>query len=101
MIKLTLDMMIDVNMHVYTLLLDKHTLDKKGKPMYETLGYYTQLTTAIKAAREFAIRKNLSERDLGLTEAIVNINRISKEFEVLLYEKVGGEDESQNTVDRH
>lgn len=101
MIKLTLDMMIDVNMHVYTLLLDKHTLDKKGKPMYETLGYYSQLTTAIKAAREFAIRKNLSERDLGLTEAIANINRISKEFEALLYEKLEVEDESQNTVDRH
>lgn len=101
MIKLTLDMMIDVSMHAYALLLDKHTLDKKGKPMYETLGYYTQLTTAIKAAREFAIRKNLSERDLGLTEAIANINRISKEFEALLYEKLEAEYESQNTVDRH
>ena len=43
MITLIHDLVIRVDKHNYTLMLDRHKQDKKGEPIYETLGYFGTL----------------------------------------------------------
>lgn len=89
MITLKHDIVIDVSPNNYTLMLDRHKQDKKGNPLYEILGYYTSLVTAIRSAREYYIRKRLGEEVLPLHEAIEEVRRITDEFEAMLDKALG------------
>lgn len=89
MITLKHDIVIDVSPNNYTLMLDRHKRDKNGHPLYEILGYYTSLVTAIRSAREYYIRKRLSEEVLPLHEAIEEVRRITDEFAAMLDKALG------------
>lgn len=89
MITLKYDLLVDVSQYNYTLMLDKHKQDKKGKPVYETLGYYNTLTGAVCGAKDYCIRKILGSDVHSLTEAADEIARITDEFANLLREKMG------------
>jgi hypothetical protein len=90
MITLIHDLIIDVDECKYTLMLDKHKVDKKGKSVYEVLGYYSNLTTAVHGAREYCIKQHLKSGLYGLYDALNEITKITNEFMNLLREK-GGE----------
>lgn len=89
MIILIHNLVINVSENNYTLMLDKHTVDKNGKPVYETLGYYTNLASAVSGARDYCIKKRLGDVVCDLREAIDEINQITDEFKNLLREKTG------------
>ena len=84
MITLIHDLVIDVDTNNYTVMLDKHKCDKKGKPIYERLGYYGTLESAIQAARRYCIRKQLEADVYTLTDAIGIMKSITEEFSKLL-----------------
>jgi hypothetical protein len=84
MVTLTQDLVVGVSASNYTLMIDKHMLDKKGNPKYETLGYYGTLASAVSGAREYCIRKKLSSDVYTLEEAIKIIKHTTQEFSELL-----------------
>lgn len=84
MITLIHDLIIYVDANNYTLMLDKHKQDKKGNPIYETLGYYGTLTSAVYGAKEYCIRKQLGSDTYMLDHAIKLIKQINKDFLSLL-----------------
>lgn len=89
MVILKHDLIVDVSQNNFTLMVDKRKLDKKGNPVYETLGYYNTLAGAVYGARDYCIRKSLSDCAYDLPEAIKEIKRITAEFVELLQEKMG------------
>ena len=88
MIKLIHDYVIDVSDKNYTLMLDKHKQDKKGNAVYETLGFYGRLNGAIQSAKEYCIRRQLTEGIYTLDEALKIIKATSEEFSDLLTKAV-------------
>ncbi len=84
MITLIHDCVIDVNQNNYTLMLDKHKKDKSGNPVYEILGYYSNLESAICNAKDYHIKRQLESDIFTLSEAINVIKQVTKEFEDLL-----------------
>lgn len=89
MIILTHDLVVNVSDYNYTLMLDKHTVDKNGKPVYDTLGYYTNLAGAVSGARDYCIKKRLGDMVCDLRGAIDEMTKITNEFLNLLREKTG------------
>lgn len=90
MVILNNDLIVEVSQNNYTLILDKHKQDKKGNPVYETLGYFGTLAGAVYGAREYCIKKKLSENAYELRDAIAEIQRANREFLDML-RKVTGE----------
>lgn len=86
MITLKHDCFIDVSQNNYTLMLDKHKQDKNGKPIYETLGYYSTLQGAVSGARDYYIKRQLGADTYTLDKAIEIVQKINKEFFDLLKE---------------
>lgn len=84
MVLLKNDIYIETSPNNYTLMLDKHKADKKGKPVYEVLGYYMSFAGAVYGAREYCIKKRLAESEYTLREAIEEIQKITDEFASLL-----------------
>lgn len=78
MIELVDDYVIEVTKFGYNLLIDKHKLDKKGKHIYQTVGYYGTLTGALNGALKHMNRMRLSEETHSLKEAIQIINHNHK-----------------------
>lgn len=89
MVKLTDDYFVDVNGTTYTLMLDKHKVDKNGKPETEAVGYYMSLASAVKAAADDRIGHKLANGSYNLAEAVKLIQEITAEFSSLLTEKCG------------
>lgn len=89
MIILKHDIVIDVSQSNYTLMFDKKAKDKNGKPIYEVLGYYASLSSAIRGAKEHYIRKRLDEEVFPLNKAIEEVRRISDEFAAMLTDATG------------
>lgn len=92
MVTLIHDLVVDVSQGNYTLMLDRHKLDKKGNPVYETLGYYCTLAGAVKGARDYCVKKRLSEMDFNLPKAIHEMNLVDSEFSDLLRKAIRGAD---------
>ena len=86
MINLIHDYVVDVDQLNYTLMRDKHKRNKKGIPIYETLGYYSSLEGAILAAKERCTKIYLGTGTHSLHEAIEIIKQVNKEFSDLLKE---------------
>lgn len=84
MITLIHDLVIDVDTNNYTVMLNKHKCDKNGKPIYEKLGYYGTLESAVNGARKYCIRKQLGSEIHTLTDAIDIMKSITEEFSTLL-----------------
>lgn len=84
MITLIHDLMIDVDPNNYTLMLDKHKQDKNGKPVFERLGYFGTLESAVNAARKYCIRKRFEADILTLSDAIDIMHSVTEEFSKLL-----------------
>lgn len=91
MINLIHDYVVDVDQHNYTLMRDKHKRNKKGNPIYETLGYYSSLEGAISAAKQCCIKTHLGKEVYSLHEAIEIIRQVNKEFSDLLKEVLGND----------
>lgn len=89
MITLIHDLVIDVSLTNYALMVDKHKQDKKGNHLYDTLGYYANLERAIIGARDYYIRKCLSEGVRTLDEAVEIVRQINTEFSDLLSREIG------------
>lgn len=89
MITLIHDLVIDVSLTNFTLMIDKHKTDKKGNALYDTLGYYATLERAILGARDHYIKKCLSESTRTLDEAVETVRQINTEFSDLLSRKIG------------
>ena len=90
MITLMHDLVIDVSQTNFTLMLDKHKTDKKGNALYETLGYYSHLDRAIRAAIDYHIKRCLSENTHTLEEAVERVRQVNEEFATLLEKKTRG-----------
>ena len=86
MIKLKHDFVVDSNKNNYILMLYKHKDDKKGKPIYETLGYYSTLEGAIYGAKSIFIRMQLGSGFFELEQALEEIRKIHKEWVDMLEE---------------
>ena len=84
MIILIHDLVIGVDTNNYTVMLDKHKQDKNGNPIYEKLGYYGTLESAVNAARKYCIKKRLGSNIHTLTDAIEIMKSITEEFSNLL-----------------
>lgn len=80
MIVLIHDFVVDVSQNVYTLMRDKHKKDKKGNHLYDILGYYGKLESAIKAARERLVKERMCDGVFSLTQAIEIIKQVNNEF---------------------
>lgn len=90
MIVLINDLVVDVTEFNYTLMVDRHKTDKKGKPIYTTLGYYSNLAGAVNGAKEYCIKNELRDGLYDLREAIEKINSISTKFSNLLLSEIKG-----------
>lgn len=90
MIELICDLVIEVDTHNYILMLDKHKQDKNGNKIYDKLGYYGTLESAVQGARKYCIRKQLGTDTRSLVDAIKIIKSTTEEFSRLLK---GGEGE--------
>ena len=86
MIKLIHNYVVDVSQYNYTLMIDKLKHNKDGKPVYETVGYYSSLSGAIVAAKENCIKRQFFDSTVSLEEAVQTVNQISQEFSDLLKE---------------
>ncbi len=84
MITLKHDCLIDVSQNNFTLMLDKHKQDKNGKPIYETLGYYSTLQGAVCGARDYYVKRQLESDTYTLDKAIEIVRQTNKEFFDLL-----------------
>lgn len=80
MIRINKDYVIDVSSDSYTLMEDKHTLDKHNKKVFKTLGYYTTLYGAFKGALDYEVKDSLSKGEYTLQEAITCVSALSDEF---------------------
>lgn len=89
MVKLTDDYFVDVNGTTFTLMLDKHKVDKKNEPITEVVGYYMSLASAVKAAADDLIGRKLADGSYSLAEAVKLMQEITAEFSSLLTEKCG------------
>ena len=90
MVTLIHDLVIDVSQNNYTLMVDKNKCDKKGNPIYETVGYYSSLEGAVQGAKNYYIRKKLEADTFTLTEAIKAIQECNKDFMDLIKDLIGG-----------
>ena len=87
MIILKHDLVVDTDGYDYTLMLDKHKVDKKGEPVYDTLSYHGSLTGAVRSARDYCVKKRLNEEVFTLSEAVEEMASITDEFMALLKER--------------
>lgn len=86
MIKLLRDYAIDVTKYGYNLMVDKHRVNKEGKPVYETLGYYTTLEQVVNACRDYIIKMKLRDDVYSLKEALEIIKTCDLDFKKYLKE---------------
>jgi hypothetical protein len=84
MIVLTDDYVVTTNSHNYILMRDKHKRGKKGEPLYDVLGYYGSLNSAIIGAKEHCFRERISNDTISLTQAIDISTKVNAEFSDLL-----------------
>ena len=84
MIRINDDICIEIDELNYTLKKDKHSeyTDKNGatRHNYYVIGYYTNLESALKGAKDYMVVNSLSEKDMSLGEAIRRVREVSEAF---------------------
>lgn len=83
MIKVNEDYFIEADEKCYTLKLATHKQGKNGNELYNTIGYYKTLESALSGAVEHANRQKL-KADVSLLEAITIVRDGRKQLEDLL-----------------
>lgn len=86
MIRVTDDFVIDVTVHGYNVMLDKHKVNKKGESVYETLGCHGNLKAALGSVLKHLNRMKLSEGTHSLKEAIEIVTRNHELLQEILKE---------------
>ena len=84
LIQVTDDYYIDVSDTCYAVKFDKRKLDKKGKPMFEVIGYYSNFSFAVAAVIESMNKKQLMIGVHTLEQALEIVNANVKQFTELL-----------------
>ena len=87
MIRVNDNYCIDVDSFGYTVKIDKHKTDKKGNGIFETVGYFSTIESAIKGVIKSMNLKQLSDGVHSLKQALEIIQANNKQF-VELLEKV-------------
>lgn len=86
MIRINDDYVISVEPYEYCVKIDKHRQDKKGNDIYDTVGHYTSLESAILGAKNEAIHKSLFNMETTLENALKCVADINAEFKQMLEE---------------
>lgn len=84
MVRVNKTYVIDVDENCYTVKIDKHKTDKKGKAVYEVCGYYGSLESALKGVIKSMNSKALSEGVHTLEQAIKIVSANNSKFEDIL-----------------
>ena len=85
MIKINDEYFIKSELYDFALLRDLHTTNKKGVPIYSTLGYYGTITACLEAALKDAKKARLRKGEtISLAEAIDIIRECDQEFADIL-----------------
>lgn len=87
MIKIKDNYYVKVSELNYTAIEKRKGVNKKGEEIdsLKTIGYYSNLTSAIKGIRDYVIDNQLdTEEDIKLEDAIKVIKKITEEFKVVL-----------------
>lgn len=84
MIELTDNLFIKIEQYNYILCLKTKRSDKEGSITFKPLAYCGSIQTAIKAAIDWKIKKELINDVKTLNDAIRIINNVNKEFIDLL-----------------
>ena len=91
MIRVNENYCIDVDEKCYTVKIDKHKEDKNGNPIFETVGYFSSLESAIKGVIISMNRKQLKEGVHSLVEALGIIHENNRKLCELLEQVTKGE----------
>lgn len=84
MIKLVEDLVIQVTKYGYTLMLDRHKVDKSGEPVFDPISYHGNIKEAFNGAVKYLNRKKLSGRTHTLAEAVKIIGENHQQLKELL-----------------
>lgn len=88
MIQVDKNYVIDVDRHCYTVKIDKHKVDKSGKPVFEVWGYYGNLENAIKGVIDAMNTAKLKRGTHTLEEALQIVQKNNDQFTKLLKKAV-------------
>lgn len=91
MIRVNENYCIDVDEKCYTVKIDKHKTDKKGNPVYETVGYFSCLENAIRGVLVSMNKKQLKDGEHSLKEALKLMQESNRKVYDLLQEVTKGE----------
>ena len=86
MIRVNEDYVILVDTLSYNACVDKHKTDKKGMPVYKTIGYYSNLEQALKGIIEDMNARAFEAGTYSLQEALEVIKQSNKVFTDMLKE---------------
>lgn len=64
----------------YTAQIDTKKKDKEGKPIRKTIGYFTNLSNAIKGIAENEVGEVLADGEYSLKDAIAEVKAIYEKF---------------------
>jgi hypothetical protein len=86
MIRVNDDYVIEVDALNYVPCRDCHRVDKKGIPVYKSIGYYFSLEQALKGIIRDMNNRTFAENDYSLEQAIEIIQQSNDRFTALLRE---------------
>lgn len=84
MIRVNENYCIDVDDNCYTVKIDKHKENKKGNPVFEVVGYYGSLASAVKGVIESMNRRKLNDGILTLEKAVEIVIENNNQFTEML-----------------
>lgn len=84
MIRLTDNLVIEVDDRNYTLVSETGKFTKKGVPIRTTIGYYPTLESAVKASIEYVNKRELSNAVYSLKQALDIIQKNTAKLNELL-----------------
>lgn len=80
MVRIDNDYVILVDEMSYTAAIDRHSVNKLGKPVYDTIGYFGSLKQALEGVYRHKLRKSLMVSEKPLRTAIEEVDRLAKEM---------------------
>ena len=86
MVRVNDDYVIEIDNLNYTPCRDCHTVDKKGIPVYRSLGHYSTLEQALKGIIKDMNTRTLAEGEYSVYEAIRIIQQSNDKFTAMLRE---------------
>lgn len=89
MIRVDENIIIEVDTFSYIAKADKHKQDKNGVDMFELIGYYSTLESALKGILRYKVARALDVKEFSLNEAIREVQRVKNEFGERIDEIIG------------